>query len=154
MSQFAAQQQAGNPAPPRQGGLAEPPIDPVPRKGKRGTALAFRLLKQRLIDSSASLPRLADLPSHPAPGPIETAIDPIQPPIQPEIEQTVPAGEETEPTPVEIPQTPVDAGDPSKIDPITPAFQADGKIADIEAFDLTGLLDPSQTNYRVEIDLS
>jgi uncharacterized protein (DUF2336 family) len=154
MSQFAAQQQAGNPAPPRQGGLADAPIDPVPRKGNRGTALAFRLLKQRLMDNSAVSPRQADLPSGPASGPTETPIDPAQPPIQPEIDQEAPPGEEAEFSPVEIHQATVDVGGLSKIDPIMPVSEADGIVEDIEAFDLTGLLDSSQTDSPIEVDLS
>jgi uncharacterized protein (DUF2336 family) len=152
MSQFAAQQQAGNPAPPRQGGLGAAPLDPVPPKGKRGTAIAFRLLKQRLLDNSASVVRAAPLPK-PVADPAQSATDPIQAHLQPEIdEHKQPSGERAQSEAAEAPQAAVDVEDPSKIDPVPHKSEDIGE--DIEAFDLTGLLDSSRAHSSVEVDLS
>ena len=154
MSQFAAQQQAGNPAPPRQGGLGAAPLDPAPPKAKRGTALAFRLLKQRLLDNSASAVRAA-LPPRLVADPAEAATDPIQAPLQPEIDEPKPLpGERAQSEPVETPQAAIHGESPSKIDPIPPGLQAADIVEDIEAFDLTSLLDSSETHSSVEVDLS
>jgi Uncharacterised protein conserved in bacteria (DUF2336) len=52
MSQFAAQPQAGSPAPQQTPGLDDPLLKPA----KRGTARSFRLLRQRLTGAAASPP--------------------------------------------------------------------------------------------------